>query len=88
MTTVKTEFSAGDANPVVLYGKDNADAREAYPILRSFFSPGFQIPAYESILVTYSSGNPTHVYFISSGSTVASLLVTYSSGNPTHVYKV
>jgi len=52
MTTIRKEFSAEDANPVVLYGKDDADSRDSFPITRDFFSPGFQIPTYDRISIT------------------------------------
>lgn len=80
----KKVYESPDVQPVALYAKDTADSIHAYPLLRGAL--GFNIPAYDSLLITSSSGNPTNVHYISSGSTVATLLVTYSSGTPTHVY--
>ena len=88
MANEKKVFGAIDTAPVTLYAKQEASSDFSYPLLQGMFNPGFSIPAYDSILVTYSSGNPTHVYYLSSGSTIATLLVTYSSGSPTHVYRV
>ena len=87
MTTVKTEFSAGDAAPVVLYAKTNADAREAYPLLQGMFNPGFSISEYDEIALSYTSGDLTGVVYKLLGATVATLTLGYTSGNLTSVIK-
>ena len=84
--TYKKEYGAQDANPVIIHAKDSASSAIGYPILRGMF--GFNIPAYDSILVTYSTGDITHVHYQASGSTVATILITTSSGNITNVYLV
>lgn len=84
--TRKKEYGAQDANPVVLHAKRSADDAWAYPVLQGMF--GFEVPSYDSMLLTTTTGNLTHVHYVSSGSTVATILITYSSGAISHVYLV
>jgi hypothetical protein len=84
MTTQKQEFSAGDAAPVVLYAKTDADDKFAYPVTQAMLNPGLSIPAYDYISLSYTSGNLTGAIFKlggSGGTTVATLTLAYSSGN-------
>lgn len=87
MTTEKTEYSQKDAQPIALYGKDNSDAREVYPILRDMFNPGLMIPQYDDITITRSGGTISTVVFSLSSSTVMTLNVTYSSGAVTNIVR-
>jgi hypothetical protein len=79
MTTIKREFGQQDAQPIVLYAKDDADAREAYPLLRSMFNPGLQIPVHDTVLITYSSSLMSTIHYVASGSTVATLTLSYNA---------
>jgi hypothetical protein len=88
-TEFKQEYSAPDAQPVVLYAKSDANSRLAYPLTMDMLNPGFSIPEYDNISMTYdSSNNLETVVYTLTGATVATILLTYSSGNLTNVIKV
>lgn len=80
MATVRKEFSATDAHPVILYAKDDADSQLAAPLTASMFNPGLGIPTYDYVSLTPPS-LPTSIVFKTGGSggtTVATLTITYS----------
>lgn len=49
--------------------------------------PGFEIPHYDSITLTYSGSDVSTVIYKLSGDTVATLTLTYTDGNLTEVVK-
>ena len=75
MTTMKTEYSAVDANPVVLYTKKDADSPAAYPLLASAFgtlhvSTGLGTPAHDQQVIDETDPNNVVITYKKNGVTV------------------
>lgn len=91
--TVKKEYSSVDAQPIVLNAKTDPNSQNAYPVLATssgclLISSGMDIPAYDSIIISYSSGNISNVYYYiggTAGTIVATLTLSYSVGNLVNV---
>ncbi len=83
----KKVFSAPDAAPVVLYAKNDANSEHAFPVLQGAFNPGFAIPEYDEIELSYTSGDLTGVVYKLLGTTVGTLTLSYTDGNLTGVVK-
>ena len=87
--TVKQEFSSSDSAPAVLYAKTNPASLLAYPLIATssgclLVSEGIDIPAYDSIVISYSSNLISSVYYLVggvSGALVATLTLSYSGSN-------
>lgn len=91
--TVKKEFSAVDAAPIVLNAKTDPNSQNAYPVIATssgalLISAGLDIPVYDYIALTYSGSNVSTVkYYVGgvSGTLVATLTLSYSGSNVTSV---
>lgn len=83
----KKVFSAPDAAPVVLYAKNDANSEHAFPVLQGAFNPGFAIPEYDEIVLSYTDGNLTGVVYKLATVTVGTLTLSYTDGNLTGVAK-
>lgn len=82
-------FSAPDAAPYVLHAKQVANDEVAFPILATssgclLISEGLDIPSYDSIILSYSSGLISKVYYLvggTAGVVIATLSLNYSGSN-------
>jgi hypothetical protein len=83
----KKEYSAADAQTVVLYAKQNVDSQIAYPVTSAMFNPGFAIPEYDTIALAYSGSTLTGVVYTLVGVTMGTLTLSYTDGNLTGVVK-
>jgi len=89
MTIQRKLFSAVDAAPIVLHAKENANDEVAFPLIVTssgalLISEGLDIPAYDSIVISYSSGLISSVYYLVggvSGTLIATLTLSYSGSN-------
>lgn len=87
--TVKQEFSSFDSAPAVLYAKTNPNSLLAYPLIGTssgclLVSEGFDVPAFDSIVISYSSNLISIVYYLIGGvggTVVATLNLSYSGSN-------
>jgi hypothetical protein len=75
MATQKKEYSASDAQPVVLYAKPDADGRMAEPITLSSFgglliSQGMAIPLHDQRVIDEADPNNVTITYKKNGSTV------------------
>lgn len=71
MTTIKKEFSAVDAAPMILYAKRDANSQNAYPITADYFMRGMYIPQHDTEIADETNSNNITVTYTLSGSTVA-----------------
>lgn len=92
MVITKKEYGASDAAPHVMYAKRDGSSQIAYPMTAGMFNPGFAIPEYDSIAISYvaagtnGTGEIHNVVYSYSGSTVATLTLGYdASSNLTSV---
>lgn len=83
----KKVFSAPDAAPVVLYAKNDANSEHAFPVLQGAFNPGFAIPEYDEIVLSYTGSDLTGVVYKLATVVVCTLTLSYTSGNLTGVAK-
>jgi hypothetical protein len=84
----KTEYGSADGPVAILYAKDDADAREAFPVLRSDLNPGLSIPKHDELAFTYSGTSITQVVYLLSAVSVATLTIAYSGSTLTGITKV
>lgn len=93
--TVKHERSSPDAEQIVLYAKTSSTSELAYPVLATssgclLVSEGLDIPAFDSIVLSYSGSNVTQAqYYIggTGGTLVATISLAYSGSNITSVVR-
>ena len=65
--TQKIEYSSGDAQPIVLYAKDDVNSSLAYPVIAGMFNPGFAIGQYDYVVFTPPTSTPTTIQFYIGG---------------------
>jgi hypothetical protein len=87
MTITKREYSAADAATAVLYIKQDGDDTVAYPVTAAMLNPGFAIPQYTKIILSYSGSTLTGVVYYNGTPSVATLTLAYTGSNLTLVTK-
>lgn len=87
MVVTKQEHYTDTAQQVILYAKKADTDKIAYPLLQGAFNPGFSIPEYDEIELSYTSGDLTGVVYKLATVTVGTLTLSYTDGNLTGVVK-
>jgi len=88
----KIDGTSNDSLSRTLYAKRTDTNSETYPVLVNTdgslkTTSGFNIPEYDEILLTYTSGNVTQVVYNKASVSVATLTLTYTDGALTGVVK-
>lgn len=84
MAETRIDASVVDAVPVALYGKESQNSKISWPVLVSssgslMISAGLNVPEYDSLIISYASGNISNMYFFLGGTT-GTLTMTFSLG--------
>ena len=79
----KQTYPANDAQPVVIYAQTSSTGTLAKPVLATssgclMISNGLDIPNYDSLILSYSTGNLSNVYYFLQGGLVATINLTYT----------
>jgi hypothetical protein len=85
---MKTEYSAVDAQPVVLYTKIDGASPAAYPLIASAFgtlhvSTGLGIPAHNQQIIDEADPNNVIITYKNDGDTVATKTIVISGTTTT-----
>jgi len=86
----KREYSAPDANPVVLYAKKDVNETEAFPVLATSsgslkISEGFDIPEFDTLDLGYDGTIVNKLTFSLITVTVATLTLTNNGTSITRI---
>ena len=84
-----------DSQGVTLYAPTSATSQIAFPVIATssgalLISTGIDVPPYDSLILSYSTGNLSNVYFLvggTAGTLVATYTLSYSGGNLTAVQR-
>jgi hypothetical protein len=87
MVITKREYSTVDVPPRALYVKKDGDSTELYPLLEGMLNPGFSIPEYDEITLTYTGSDISVVVYKYNSVSVATITLSYTDGNLTGVVK-
>ncbi len=88
MANDKKVYSASDAQPVVLYAKQDASTEQAYPLIASasgglLIHTGFAIPAHDQQVIDESNPNNIVITYKLNGSVVATKTIQISGTTTT-----
>lgn len=88
MTTMKTEYAAVDAQPVVLYTKTDSNSPAAYPLIASGFgtlhvSTGLGVPAHNQQVINEADPNNVIITYKLNGTTVGTKTIVVSGTTTT-----
>ena len=81
---------SNDAQPVVIYAQSSSTGTLAQPVLATssgclMISNGLDIPNYDTIILSYSTGNLSNCYYFFNGNLLATLTLTYAGNAITSV---
>jgi len=83
----KQEHYTDTAQQVILYTKKVDTDKIAYPLLQGALNPGFAIPEYDEIELSYTDSDLTGVVYKKDSDIVCTLTLSYISGNLSKVVK-
>ena len=77
-TNVKKEYSAPDAQPVIIYAKSDPDSEKAYPITSDFFMKGMYIPRHDTEVIDETDLDNVTIVYKLNNATVATKTISIS----------